>query len=84
MNEGQREATEEWQRERIEETRELFLAHQSWYLRAQANLHVLAGTMLKARRKESPEFTERASETPFAKLALSIASTILRIIISNK
>ena len=67
-----------------EETRELFLAHQSWYLHAQANLHVLADTMLKARRKESPEFTERASETPIAKLALSIPSTILRIIISNK
>lgn len=69
---------------RIEETGELFLAHQSWYLRAQANLRVLAGTMLKARRKESPEFTGRASETSFAKLALSIPSAILRIIISNK
>lgn len=38
----------------------LFLSHQSWYLRARAR----PGTMPKARRKESLEFTQRTEPSP--------------------
>lgn len=38
----------------------LFLSHQSWYLRARAR----PGTMPKARRKESLEFTQGTEPSP--------------------
>jgi len=55
----------------------LFLSHQSWYLRAPAH----PGTMPKARRKESPGFTQR-TEASLAGSPRTISATILRVIIS--